>query len=98
MNRIAALNRERDMPIWKDKTKNWNDDTIASSETKAGSFRLSIHRHIAYEPDVWLTSCAHIFSQSPLKSKGLQEAKFEAESKLLAILEEAVSDLRRGDY
>jgi hypothetical protein len=81
------------MLIWKDKVKSYNDDTVASSETRAGEFKLSIHRHVHYAPDVWLGSCGYIFSQSELKSKDVQGAKAEAESKLRLVLEKALSDL-----
>lgn len=81
------------MAIWKDKSKSYGDSTVVSSETKAGGFKLQIHRSVIHEPDDWLASCK-IFSQLKLKSKDIEEAKKEAESKLLAILENAVQELK----
>jgi hypothetical protein len=83
------------MVVWNDRKKRFDDDEIVSSDTKAGIFRLSIHRHINFEPDVWLCSCAHLFSQVTLKSKDLQGAKAEAIANLKLIFDVALSDLNK---
>lgn len=81
------------MAIWKDRSKSWSDDTIVSSETKVGGFKLSITRHIHYQPDDWIANCSYIFSRILLKNKDINLAKAEAEQKLKLILEEALKDL-----
>lgn len=78
------------MPDWKDKKKRYDSDEIISSEINFGRFRLSVHRHIYYPPDTWLTSCPGLFSQVELASKDLSEAKCQAKANVQVILEDAI--------
>lgn len=81
------------MPDWKDKKRNYTSDEIVSSEIRFGKFRLTVHRHIHYPPDVWLASCTDLFSQIELASKELNEAKCQAKAKVQVILEDALKDI-----
>ena len=81
------------MSKWKDKKKSYVCDEISQSEISFGQFRLTVHRHIHYPPDVWLASCTDMFSQMELKSKDLSEAKCQAKARVQSILEEALKDI-----
>ena len=78
---------------WTDKVKDYKDKEIISSETKIGKFRLSIHRHISCEPDVWLASSYDLFGTIEMKSKNLDFAKSQAVAKAQIILESALNDI-----
>jgi hypothetical protein len=78
---------------WKDKKKRYDSDEIESSEINLGCFRLTVHRHIHYPPDVWLASCTNLFSQIELASKDLDEAKCQAKAKVQVLLENALKDI-----
>jgi len=81
------------MPKWKDKKRRFDNPEIESAETRLGSFRLTVHRHIHYPPDTWLASCGYLFSQVELASKDLEQAKIQAVAKLQVILETALADI-----
>jgi len=81
------------MPKWKDKKKSWQDSEIVSSEVKFGRFKLAVHRHINYPPDVWLASAYDLFSQAEMDSKNLDEAKFQAKEKVKEIIAKAMREL-----
>ena len=85
------------MAKWKDKKKRFDSDEVESSSIRLGQFRLLIHRHIHYPPDVWLASChLGIFDQVELASKDLKEAKCQAKAKVQVILEDAIKDILEG--
>lgn len=83
------------MPVsWKDKKGRYDDPKIMSSETRIGCFRLMVHRHIHYPPDVWLFSCSHLpLDQVELSSKSLDEAKVQAVAEVKTILETALRSI-----
>jgi hypothetical protein len=81
----------------------WKDETTYSRDAKEKipsvwrlgdkTLRISLHRHIYYEPDQWLLSCYHIgLKEKVLKSKDLEKAKKEAlaivEKELLRLVDE----------
>lgn len=46
-------------------------DELISTTTKAGKFKISVHRHIRYRPDAWLMDCYPLFDNKELASKEL---------------------------
>lgn len=58
---------------------------------RAGSFRLSVHRHIHYPADVWLFTCEPIATMRPLTAKDPAEAQIEADAIFTQALAEAKS-------
>ena len=91
------MTEARKTPKWKDKTKGY-PPVVIGSEIRLGSFRLSIHRHIAYDPDVWLASCSHHFSAKVLRSKNLDDAKKEALDLFIAAQNRSMDDAARANY
>jgi hypothetical protein len=85
------------MAKWKDRSKVCAAPEIVESEIRLGIFRLTVHRHIHHEPDVWLASCCGLFDQAVLESKDLSEAKCQAASKVRMILEAALKNIDAGD-
>lgn len=75
---------------WKDKRRN---DEIDESETRFGIFRLSVHHYWNCE-DQWFASCHYMFSQRPLESKKLDEAKGQAVAMVQVILEDALAAIK----
>jgi hypothetical protein len=84
------------MKTWSDKRKSWDDDTITSSEARFGGYRLTVHRHIDYPPDVWLASCTIFFNKCVMQSKDLDGAKKEAMDKLRKMLKKTIEDLNKA--
>lgn len=81
------------MTKWKDEKAGYADPSIIGSNIKLGKFKLSVHRHINYEPDAWFASCYGIFDMIALKSKKLSEAKCQAKAKVQVVLEDALKDI-----
>jgi predicted ATPase len=70
------------MVKWKD-TSSFNryekDRTPREWTAKVGVFHLTVHRHIHYEPDVWLLSTVpDLFERRELDSKDIEEAKTQS--------------------
>lgn len=87
------------MVKWED-TSSWSD--FDSKEVRAvpkswtariGRFRLTVHRHIQYEPDQWLASCPGVFECVELASKDVEQAKVQAVAKLQVICEDAIRSI-----
>lgn len=79
---------------WKEKSSGYSDKKVVTgAESRAGEFKLSIHRHIYHEPDAWLASADGLFSAKKMKSKDLSEAKSQATAILQGIFEEALLDI-----
>jgi len=84
-------------------TAKWEDITrkgvLVSSEIKLGGFHLSVHRHIHYPPDVWLTNCyPGLFDNYELPSKDITVSKNLAISKLESCLRVALNEIDNFDY
>lgn len=79
---------------WEDRTKGYGEnEIITGSSIKFGVFRLSVHHHIYYDPDVWLASSPDIIDAVELKSKDLKEAKCQAKAMLQVILQDAIDEM-----
>lgn len=80
---------------WND-TSSWSKNATERSQPKewtalVGIFRLVVHRHIHYPPDVWLASChPKVFTRRELASQDVDEAKNQALAILKAVCEEAL--------
>ena len=81
------------MAKWKDEKAGYADKKIIGSEIRLGKFKLSVHRHIHYDADIWLASCYGLFDQVVLRSKELLEAKCQAKAKVQVMLEDALKDI-----
>ncbi len=75
---------KRPGPEWKD-TTNYVRGERGQIEPRRwerliGGMRVIIHRHLDYEPDVWLltTDAPCLFLQAALKSKDIEDATKEA--------------------
>jgi len=78
---------------WKNVTsysRGEKDRTPRVWDARIGQFRLSVHRHIYFKPDVWLCSCHGICDCQPLESKDIDQAKVEALQMFRAILAKAI--------
>ena len=75
----------------------WKEETrfgkVVGSECKVGRFRLSIHRHISYEPDQLFVTCDPFYVTKLLVSKELEEAQDQALNMVQRHLESALKDL-----
>ncbi len=82
---------------WKDCTswkKSDKDKSVARSwELYAGGERLVVTRHIHYEPDRWVYRDA-FGTESPLESKGIDDAKKEAIEKYHDKIQAIIDDIR----
>lgn len=87
------------MKPWEDTTSysRGGDRTPRSWTTYVGSFRITIHRHIDYEPDVWLVSTVpDVLYKMPLASKNVEAAKVQAVAMLQSELQDAIDDIVKG--
>jgi len=83
------------MIVWNDVSSWSRTETDRSQpktwQAKVGVFRLLVHRHVHYPPDIWLATChPDLFSQVELESKNADDAKLEAVKKLRACCEDAI--------
>ncbi len=82
------------MIAWKDRTGGgWSDKTVIGAEVKVGQFRLSVHKHINYRSDVWLSSCSYLYNCHELASKDIAGAKRQAAAYLLTYLQNGMDDI-----
>lgn len=81
-----AADRPRHKPSWED------DYDGKGSEALFENFRVVVHHHIHYPPDVWLMSVYGIREKVPLKSKTLAEAKTEVLEWFQLMLAETLQD------
>jgi hypothetical protein len=73
--------RADNMIEWKDETSYSRGDTERVPRAwavKVGALKISVHRHIHHDPDVWLLTCAPWFSCHELPSKAAPLAKRQA--------------------
>ena len=84
--------------VWKDRTGfSTKKQEARIWEAEIGSFRVTVHRHIHYDPDKWLLSVRpHIFDNHPLESVEIDDAKTEALNMLLQTCKEVV-EIISGD-
>jgi hypothetical protein len=84
------------MRVWEDISRWSHRDTAETKKTpKAwracfGEFKLYVHHHNHYPPEVWLATCDGVFEQSEMTSIDIDEAKLQAMAKLQGILKEAL--------
>lgn len=83
------------MAEWKDETKGWDPPIVKASRVRFGQFRLSVHRHMDYPKDTWLTSCAYLFTCHELAGKEISEAKCQAKAYLKAVLKNALDETEK---
>lgn len=63
-------------------------------ELKTMHIRLHVHRHIHYDPDVWLLSTVpSLFNNHELKSRNIEDAFAEAMSLVRGVCEQIKNDL-----
>jgi len=81
----------------------WKDETMYSQgekervprvwSTRAGKFRISVHRHIHYPPSQWLLSCEGLFRNVALRPEDIDKAKSQAIAKMQVELERAMNEI-----
>lgn len=65
-----------------------------SFEARIGKLRLSVHRHIHYEPDDWLMDFGDFGTMRLLKSKDIEDAKREASDIAMEMLSDAMDAIQ----
>jgi hypothetical protein len=78
------------MAKWNDKNRN---GVVVESTVQLGRFKLSVHRHIFYEPDQWLASSYGLFESKLLTSTDFEQAKAQAQNVLKQHLEQVLAEL-----
>lgn len=75
------------MKKWEHKTRGGE---IVAATLRAGNFKITVHRHIHWSPDMWLVSCYGLFDNKELASKDLEQAKCQAAALVQVALEAAL--------
>ena len=86
--------------VWKDTTSySQNERGKVAPRTWSsdiGNVDIKIHRHIYYEPDIWLMSCNYLnISNHELDSKDVDKAKEEALSIAKNMIEYRISEFQK---